>query len=181
MKRELYEMSQLPVAEQAKVAQYVSEFTQSPDGQAAELLPLQPEEILARSLGVVACIDRAFAGYAGRRDEGMPAEKRVEIGPFVVDPQQRYRGHGRALLTKVAHEVTSQGQVPFVLGNQDNMRNLTTAGFKPVGWDELPDNTYRPEKPDNNVPVMLFGQPLHEDIPFSPVLPGLVLKMPTDI
>jgi GNAT superfamily N-acetyltransferase len=178
MRRYLYEMSQLPLAERVKVAAYVSAFTESPDGQAAELLPLRPDEILARRLGIVACVNNTFVGYAGRRDEPTDFERRVEIGPFVVHPGHRLQGHGRALLTRLSHEVVSQGQIPFVLGNQANMQNLRTAGFLPVTWEDLPPNTYRPDQPDNNVPVMLLQEPLQTDIPFDIMPADFILQIP---
>ncbi len=121
--RRIYRLAELPHSEAQRVAAYVAAFTQSSEGVAAELLPLAPTRVLERSIGFVACVGDTFVGYTGSR-EPVDGADMVELGPFIVVPEHRRKGHGTALLAMAAQTVVHMDKTPFVLGNQANMGNL---------------------------------------------------------
>lgn len=162
MTRNIYELSQLPEPVQTGVAEYVAEFTTSPAGVEAELLPLTPDVVTSR-LGFVACVSERFVGYAGMRPY-IPGETGVELGPFIVPPSERRQGHGAALLTRVVHAAIERGHMPYVFGNQANLGNLTKIGFTPVEIRVLAPDTYQTCDPGGNTPVALLQPPAWEDV-----------------
>lgn len=162
MTRNLYVLSQLPEQAQAGIAGYVAGFTTSPSGVAAELLPLQPEDVRGR-LGFVACVGNRFVGYAGVKPLAL-GETGIELGPFIVPPSSRRQGHGAALLARAVHSVVELGQMPYVFGNEANLGNLTRIGFIPVEISVLAPETYQTCDPGGNTPVALIGPPAWEDV-----------------
>lgn len=175
--RNVYSLSSLPELPRTEVIQYVVDFTNSPAGTSAELLPLRHEDVAGR-LGVVACVDDVFVGYAGVKPYN-PVECGVELGPFIVPPAYRRQGHGAALIARATHAALDNGFRPYVLANTTNLGNLRRMGFEPTTLQEIAPTTHHLCDPGTNIPVMLHGKPLQHDMPFASWPAGLsMLKMP---
>ena len=186
MSIELYAVQDLPPADLARVATFVSEFTKSAAGLDAKLLPLSAEESAART-GFIACEGVSFRGYAGASSP-LPGEENSELGPFIVLPGYRRQGTGRRLLSRATYSALENNRRPYVFGNAANMGNLTRMGFAPADADDSLDAPYglcvtkcpfaRVDQPCCNTPVILRGEPRLPDEALSVWPKSLELEMP---
>lgn len=172
MSIDIYAAQSLPSADLARVAEFVADFTNGPEGLEARLLPLSAAEV-ERRVGFVACEGDEFRGYAGMNPT-IPGETSIELGPFIVPPVYRRKGIGIVLVAAAVSAALRGGLVPYVFGNDANIGNLTRAGLRPCADEAFPAQSfelcqttcrlYKSGDACCSIPVMFNGEVEAEDI-----------------
>ena len=186
MSIELYAAQSLPPNDLDRLAEFVADFTNSPAGLEARLLPLDAAEVRKR-VGFVACEGNEFRGYAGTSPP-IPDDTRVELGPFIVPPEYRRGGVGILLVAAAVSSAVRAGFVPYVFGNAANIGNLTRAGLRPCADEVFPEQSfglcqttcrlYNPGDACCSVPVMFDRETEVQDVPAREWPADLQLRMP---
>lgn len=126
---------------QREVAETVGRATSQPDsmGEAPQMLPVDPEALYNKFLGVVASIDGEFSGYIGAMN---PTEHQsramAEVGSLWVEPGMRMHGIGSMLVNTASHLLLLEGIHPYAFCNPHSIGVFERNQYHPATLLDVP-------------------------------------------
>lgn len=168
MSLEIVMFSDLPPVRQMEVALQVSDYTNGRMGEQPLMLPVSPDEVLAKYSGAVALQDNVNAGFIGALvPEGWQGKAMSEMGTLVTFPEFRKQGVAHALVDTLAKDLASATIRPYALCNKFSLSIFQNNGFSIEPVDAIPANALTlcatcPSKPPEGCcdTVVVWNQPL---------------------
>lgn len=135
MNIELHTFRRLPTELQQQFALEISSETFSQFAAEQKIIPVEPESILQRELGLVALQNDLFAGYVGATKLN---DQYAQIGTLVVLEQHQGLGIGAQLISDITKQVIELDLQPYTFCNPSSQLSFKKAGYTPALPSELP-------------------------------------------
>lgn len=103
-----------------------------------KIVPVGPDTILQRQIGLVALHNKAFAGYVSAQKLN---NKYTQISTLLVPEQYQGSGIGNLLVSNITESILAIGYRPFAFCNTDSLSSFEKNNYLPIPLDELPVNT----------------------------------------
>ena len=182
-KLDIISFRELSEADQSTAAERVAAMIANRDKEGALMIEFTPEEIIARYLGVLACLslDESDAplivGYVGILDPtihypngGHSPQAMAEVNSLIVDRDYQQRGIGRALLQTLTSAALEKDIIPYAFCNSNSQSIAESCGYRKAIPGDLPPNAYdlcarcsnNPRKQSSN---MQHTNPTPRDLP----------------
>lgn len=133
----------LPPGVQEDVAAQVAAYTLGGCGETPQMLPVQPEAIFGKQLGVVAMDGTALAGYVGAtapQEHGGLAM--TEVGTLWVPKAYRQQRVAMGLVAVISAGLADAGQTPYAFCNPQSRPVFTQSGYSEATPDEIPESAF---------------------------------------
>ena len=165
MSLELHIFGEMLDDEQFKIANLVSSYTKGELGESPQMLPVTPEEIFGKYLGVVATKDGIFAGYVGATKPALHNGLYMpEVGSLWVPKAYRKMGIAQAIVQCISITLDVTGHIPYAFCNPLSSGVFKHANYEEAASDEIPAMAFLacascPKKPINGCcdTVMKYG------------------------
>jgi len=171
MNIELKQFKDLGYVDQLHVAVNVSNETKSQFGAEQKIVPIEPGDVFAKDIGLVALKNNVFIGYvaASKPDHDSFFAK---VGSLVVPQKFQGSGVGKMLISSVTSKVVEQDFVPFAFCNQKSQSCFAETGYMEALPEELPPEF---QSPFGNQPMIyprmklcyLLKEPLQDAVDLS--------------
>lgn len=153
MNLELHDFNNLPALLQEDVAEHVSAYTNGKAGEQPQMLPLSPEAILSKHMGIVAFSDDTFAGYIGAAiPENHNGVMMPEVGSLWVPETFRKQGIAHKLVKIISGKLIAIDELPYAFCNPLSSTIFTNLGYSRAAVEEVPSVAFTlcmdcPKKP----------------------------------
>lgn len=149
----LFLFEDLTTEKKTKIAEYVSDFTNSQEGNDSKIKPISFQTVMEDIYGAtVAFEDSRFAGYVSPGEVWQGEELDYQqIGSLVVPLAFRGKGIATELVNSARDEVIQDWNIPFAFCSANSQPVFSKSGFEPALPGELPDGV---KSKFNNVPMI---------------------------
>ena len=135
MNIELRTFKGLPDYLQEQYASEIAAETQSKFEAEQKIVPIEPEAVLQREIGLVAVHNNVLVGYVGATKLN---DTHTQIGTLLVSEQNQGSGIGAMLVSDITERVTKDGLQPYAFCNPNSQSSFEKAGYVPALPGELP-------------------------------------------
>ncbi len=145
---------ELSEADQSTAAKRVAAMIANRDKEGALMIEVTPEEILAKHLGVLACLSLdarkpRIVGYAGILDPVVhypngshKSQAMAEVGSLIVDRAYRQRGVGHTLFRAATHAAQEEEIIPYAFCNSNSLSIAQSSGYRKAVPGDIPESAY---------------------------------------
>jgi len=135
--------SELPEAQKAEVAKLLSAYTNGELGEAPQMLPVSPEDIYNKHIGLVALESGAAVGYVGAlAPETWSGKPMSEVGSLMVLPAFRRQGIAHKLVGAISHIMAAVGELPYAFCNPSSIGVFGESGYAEAVAGEVPPSAF---------------------------------------
>lgn len=128
----IHEFGTLDPDLQASVANQVSDYTNGKLGEIPQMLPITPEAVMQKQLGVVVLHESTFAGYVGATNPIFHNDtSMLEVGSLWVTGEYRKKGLAHVMVSSITRKLVERQYLPYAFCN-----SLSLPIFKSVGYVE---------------------------------------------
>lgn len=129
----IHEFGDLHPNAQVSIAEQVSEYTNGKLGEIPQMLPVSPQTVMQKRLGVVALHKGKLAGYVGATNPiAYSTTEMLEVGSLWVPDRYRENGIAHALVGSITSTLVRKQYLPYAFCN-----TLSLPIFKSAGYDEV--------------------------------------------
>lgn len=148
---ELRTFSELSDTEQVKFASQIAAETQAKFMAEQKIVPVEPEAILQREIGLLALHNGRLAGYVGATNVDAAY---TQVGTLIVLEYNQGSGTGKQLVVGITELVVGEERLPFAFSNPNSQPSFEFAGYTPAKPRELPPKA---QSQFNNQPMIHLG------------------------
>jgi hypothetical protein len=153
-KLDIISFRELSEADQSTAAKRVAVMIANRDKEGALMIEVTPEEILAKHLGVLACLSLdarkpRIVGYAGilepvmhRPNGSHESRAMAEVGSLIVDRDYQQRGIGHVLFRAATHAAQEEEIIPYAFCNSNSLSIAQSSGYRKAIPGDIPESAY---------------------------------------
>lgn len=130
---------------QEQSAQLISELSKGQTSHESRMVPLEPDDVLEKYLGLLATKKTDFAGYISAAPlVDFKDYKMSKVGSLVVAETHQNEGVGSILVKTITKRLETEKIIPFAFCNLRSVFAFFKAGYKPVSEGDLPPGQHSP-------------------------------------
>ena len=154
-KLDIISFRELSEADQSTAAKRVAAMIANRDKEGALMIEVTPKEILAKHLGVLACLspdgsdESLIVGYAGILDPVVhypngnhKPQAMAEVGSLIVDRDYQQRGIGHILFRAATHAAQEEEIIPYAFCNSNSLSIAQSSGYRRAAPGDIPESAY---------------------------------------
>ena len=153
-KLDIISFRELSEADQSTAAKRVAAMIANRDKEGALMIEVTSEEILAKHLGVLACLSLdarkpRIVGYAGilepvihRPNGSHESQAMAEVGSLIVDRDYQQRGIGHVLFRAATHAAQEEEIIPYAFCNSNSLSIAQSSGYRRAASGDIPESAY---------------------------------------
>lgn len=139
----IHHFNELPTDQQLDIAELVSHETKSLHGAEQKIIPIDPEDVFLKDIGMVALRNNTLLGYIAASRSDLDG-RFTKVGSLVVPSQFQGLGVGNELISAITKEVVQFGSTPFAFCNQNSQSCFAETGYTGALPEELPPDFRSP-------------------------------------